>query len=158
MKGGGQQGDLSLRRETVTCILSRGNDQTVMINRDKEEDKKMKRTQLILLFMLVFCGAVLLSDIPAGAQNTTNITGVSIDGGRIQTSFSGQAPVDPCYNENPADPASPCLPMYPVAELWICDGVPALSLDNCRKFNYSTVGASYNTWVYLYGRWRWVAP
>ena len=59
----------------------------------------MKRTNLILLFMLVLAGAVLLGTIPAGAQTPTTITGVTYRRRAIVTDLSGQTPIDPCYNQ-----------------------------------------------------------
>jgi len=84
----------------------------------------MKRTQLILLFMLVLSGAVLLGTIPAGAQGTTNITGVRVDDGAIVTDLSGQTPINPCYNPTPSVTGSPCYPMVEATDLWICNGDP----------------------------------
>lgn len=112
----------------------------------------MKRAQIILLFMLIFCGAFLLGNIPSWAQGTTTITGVSIDGGRIVTDLSGQTPLNPCYNPNPTDPSSPCEPMVTVTEFWICDGYPDDDLSNCRPFNFSTLGAAYNCTILIGGR------
>ena len=116
----------------------------------------MKRTELILLFMLVLSGAVLLSTIPAGAQSTTNITGVSVDDGALVTDLSGQTPVNPCYNPTPTVTGSPCYPMIEATDLWICNGPPALNLSNCRKFNYSTFGVAYNYWITIGGQKRWI--
>ena len=121
----------------------------------------MKRTELILLFMLVLSGAVLLGTMPAGAQDTTLITGVCVDNGKFVTSLSGQTPIDPCYNPNPIDCTSPCYPMVQATEFWICDGTDGPptnppDLNKCRKFNYSTLGFAYNRWVNFGGRYIWV--
>jgi len=122
----------------------------------------MKRTQLILLFMLVLSGAVLLGTIPAGAQGTTNITGVRVDDGAIVTDLSGQTPINPCYNPTPSVTGSPCYPMVEATDLWICNGDPmpegALpDLTYCRQFNYSTFGVAYNYWLTIGTTKRWIA-
>ena len=122
----------------------------------------MKRTQLILLFMLVLSGAVLLGTIPAGAQGTTNITGVRVDDGAVVTDLSGQMPINPCYNPTPTVIGSPCYPMVEATDLWICNGDPmsegALEPDltHCRQFNYSTFGVAYNVWTVIGGIVTWV--
>ena len=118
----------------------------------------LKRTQLVLVFMLVFSGAVLLGNTPVGAQDTTLITGASFDGGQIVTSLSGQTPIDPCYNPNPDDPLSDCEPMYPAERLYICNEEPVEGLGNCLPFNFSTLGVAYNTWITFGGRSMWIAP
>ena len=116
----------------------------------------MKRTQLILLFMLVLSGAVLVGTIPVCAQVPSDITGVTIDNGHLVTDLSGQTPINPCYNPNPTDPLSSCEPMTLATDFWICDGVPAADLCNCRKHNYSTFGVAYNVWTVIGGIVTWV--
>jgi hypothetical protein len=120
----------------------------------------MKRTQLILLFMLVLCGAVLVGTIPAWAQTPSvipsAITGVTIDNGHLVTDLSGQTPINPCYNPNPTDPLSSCEPMVLATDFRICDGPPAADLSNCREHNYSTFGVAYNVWTVIGGIVTWV--
>ncbi len=116
----------------------------------------MKRTQLILLFMLVLSGAVLLGTTPAGAQGTTNITGVRVDNGAVVTDLSGQMPINPCYNPTPTVAGSPCYPMIEATDLWICNGEPAPNKGNCRQFNYSTFGVAYNYWLTIGTSKRWI--
>jgi hypothetical protein len=121
-----------------------------------------KRTRLILLFMLVSYGVLSLGITQAGAQSTTLITGASFDGGKLVTSLSGQTPIDPCYNPNPSDPNSPCLPMCEGTALYICNGSPILDSQNnpqnCRQYNFSTLGVAYNTYVCWGGRLYYIAP
>ena len=118
----------------------------------------MKRTQLILLFMLVLSGAVLVGTIPAWAQlqNIADITGVKIDKGHVVTDLSGQTPINPCYNPNPTDPLSSCESMTLATDFRICDGPPAADLSNCRDHNYSTFGVAYNVWTVIGGIVTWV--
>ena len=126
----------------------------------------MKRAQLISLFMLVLSLAVLLGSSPTGAQtqNIASVTGISVDEGHILTDLIGQTPINPCYRENPADPASPCNPMVLVSELWICDGPPTTIPptpeypQNCSKDNYSTLGFAYNCSVTIGGKKYWLYP
>ena len=118
----------------------------------------MKRTQLILLFMLVLSGAVLVGTIPAWAQlqNIADITGVKIDKGHVVTDLSGQTPINPCYNPNPTDPLSSCESMTLATDFRICDGPPAADLSNCREHNYSTFGVAYNYWLTIGTTKRWI--
>jgi len=123
----------------------------------------IKRTQLILLPMLVLSVVVMLGSIPAVAQDTTNITGIRVDGGMIVTSVSGQTPIDPCYNPTPEDLSSSCEPMYVATVLKICSENPEIFSDTynfstCRQFVSSTFGAAHNTWLIIGGRWRYIAP
>jgi hypothetical protein len=123
----------------------------------------IKRTQLVLLFMLVLSGVVLLGSNPALAEDTTNITGISVDGGKVVTSVSGQIPIDPCYNPTPEDPTN-CQPMYVATVLEFCsenpdpEGNGVYDLTTCRRFVSSTFGTAYNKWVVIGGRLRYVAP
>jgi hypothetical protein len=106
----------------------------------------LKRRQLILVFILVFSGAFYLGNVPAGAQSTA-VTGVTVDDGRIVTSVSGQTPIDPCYR----DPTTgECVPMTPAEKLWFCVGDP--SLGQCREFTYSSLCFAYNCYATIGGR------
>lgn len=122
----------------------------------------MNRTKPIFLFMIVLTIVVLLGTMPAVGQDATGPTSITraeltgTDGGKITTPLDGQSPTGtPEYCPDGTN----CQPMYPADVLKICNGAPTPdNQDNCRTFVSSTLGAAYNTWVLIGGRYRYIAP
>jgi hypothetical protein len=118
----------------------------------------MKKTHLILLFSLVFSGAVLLGNTPVGAQDNYTLDGFT--SGNIEGGLDGQTPIDPCVwaygDETPDDPDDPlvwkCWPMVRVERIVFSSE----GLDD-RTAESSTLGVGEgNPYVNIGGRYVFI--
>jgi hypothetical protein len=115
----------------------------------------LKRTHLILLFMVVFSGAFLMGNIPEGkADPPISVSQIEYDG-QILVIKDGNT--EQVYWK---DADGNLQLAFTATSAWITNGPPDLGSDpiNGRKINFTTEGAATGSLIRVNGRYIWVYP
>ena len=83
----------------------------------------LKKTQTILLFMLVLCGVVLMGGIPTVKAQTISISDVVFDGQVFVTLGADGSVIEACV-EDPEIEDPPCEPLLVATFAAITNGAP----------------------------------
>jgi hypothetical protein len=124
-------------------------------------EEKMFKIRIIYLFMPIFFASLIFAGSPAGAQETSEFTYVSVNNGQFEASIDGGVLRDPCYY----DPnVGLCVQMARAAEAWFCEtgpppeGYPTAWLyENCRRFNYGNICFATGSGVVTGGSNLWLS-